>query len=210
MDRTEARWKPGGKAIAVIALSAWSAAAAAQLLGNISSPTATEPTPSGQAAAARSYVLGQSTSLADSGTLSGAGDARDASQLSGDIPGVLKGGVLHAVTIGWSDQAASEASMADVAISVGGVGVSADFVMARAMAVAGAAASGRTLVENLSINGVPISVTGEANQSVAIPGGRVVVNEQTASTGGMAVNALRVVVDGVADVVVGSANAAIR
>jgi hypothetical protein len=37
-----------------------------------------------------------------------------------------------------------------------------------------------------------------------------VINEQTASAGGMAVNALRVIIDGVANVAVGSATAAIQ
>ena len=55
-----------------------------------------------------------------------------------------------------------------------------------------------------------VAVSGNANQVIDIPGGRVVINEQSASAGGISVNALHVIVDGIADVVVGSATAALR
>lgn len=48
----------------------------------------------------------------------------------------------------------------------------------------------------------------EPNQSVSLPNGRVTINEQTsAGSGDITVNALHVVIDGVADVVVSSAHA---
>lgn len=217
MDRTEALWKLGGKAVAVLALSAWSAGAAAQLLGSITQPltlpaltTPAAPEPAGQASAVRANVAGIPTALADTGTLGGADDARNASQLAGSIPSVLAAEVLHAATIGWADQATSEASLATLGMTVAGLGISADFVMASATAVAGSAASGASLLENLAINGVPVSVSGAPNQVIDIVGGRVVINEQSATPGGIAVNALHVIVNGVADVVVGSASAAIQ
>lgn len=212
MERIEALWKLGGKAVALLALSAWSAGAAAQLLGSITPPlTSSVATPAGQAAAVRATVAGAlPTALADTGTLAGAGDARNASQLAGSIPSLLAGEVLHAATIGWDDQATSDASLASLAMTVAGLGISADFLMASATAVAGSAASGASLVENLAINGVPVSVSGAPNQVIDVVGGRVVINEQSATPGGIAVNALHVIVNGVADVVVGSATAAIK
>jgi hypothetical protein len=201
MNRMEALCGLGCKAIAVTALSLWSAAGAAQLLGT---------TPSGQAAAVRSTALGLTTSLVDTGTLGGAADARNASQLSGALPGLLAAEVLQATTIGWPDQAASDASLANLGMMVAGIGISADFVMASATALAGAAGSGASLVDNLAINGSPVQVSGAANQVVDFVGGRIVINEQQASAGGIVVNALHVIVYGVADVVVGSASAAIR
>ncbi len=212
MDRTEALWKLGGKAFAVLVLAAWSAAAPAQLLGSITLPlTGSAATPAGQAAAVRATVTGAlRIALADSGTLAGAGDARNASSLTGSIPSLLAGEVLQAATIGWDDQVDSEASLAGLGITVAGIGISADFVMASATAVAGSGASGASLVGNLAVNGAPVSVSGDPNQVFSIPGGRIVINEQSASPGGIAVNALHVIVDGVADVVVGSATAAIQ
>jgi hypothetical protein len=172
MNRMEALCGLGCKAVVVTALSLWSAAGAAQLqlLGDITQSTTTAPTPSGQAAAVRSTALGQTTSLADTGTLGGADDARNASQLSGAVPGLLAAEVLQATTIGWSDQAASDASLANLGMTVAGIGISADFVMASATAVAGTAGSGEGLVENLAVNGAPVSVSGAANQVVDTPG----------------------------------------
>lgn len=215
MDPTKSlRW-PGREAVVVMALLVWPAVGAAQLLDSTTqlitgTTTSTAPTLTGQAAAIRATTLAGATTLADTGTLGGAGDARNASQLTGSVPALLAGEVLHATTIGWTDQVASDAALANLAMNVAGVGISADFVMATANAVLGAAGSGASLLENLSINGVPVSVDGSPNQVLAIPGGQVVINEQRSSPGGMVVNALHVTVDGVADVVIGSANAAIQ
>ena len=153
---------------------------------------------------------GATTVLADTGTLVGTADARDASVVTASIPSVLSGEVLHAVTIGWPDQVASEASLANLGMSVGGTGISADFVMARALAALGAGISQGSIISNLRIGGIPIEVTGEPNQTVAIPGGQVMINEQTVSADGVTVNALHARVSGVSDVVIASATAGIR
>src|SRR5216683_2293387 len=128
------------------------------------------------------------TTLADTGTLAG----------------------INAATISWPDQVDSESSLAALNLTVAGIGISADSVMAQASQVLGAAGSGSSIINNLSINGVPIVVTGDPNQTILMPGGQVVINEQTISpTGTAVVNALHVTVSGVADVVVASATAGI-
>ena len=58
-------------------------------------------------------------------------------------------------------------------------------------------------IDDLTINGVPTTVTGAANQTIAIPGGTVVINQQN----GNVVHALHIIVNGVADVVIASASA---
>jgi hypothetical protein len=118
--------------------------------------------------------------------------------------------VLRAVTVGWPDQVASEASLANLSLAVGGTGISADFVMARALAVLDAATTASTTIGNLSINGVPVAVTGSPNQTIPIPGGQLVINEQRVSETGTTVNAIHATVFGVADVIVASATAGIR
>lgn len=153
---------------------------------------------------------GTTTVLADTGTLAGTDDARDAASVTANVPSVLSGEVLHAVTIGWPDQVVSQASLGSLSLTVGGTGISADFVMATATAVLGDAGSGSSLVDNLSIGGVPVEVTGEPNQTISIAGGQVVINEQTVSAAGTTVNALHATVSGVADVVVASATAGIQ
>jgi len=169
---------------------------------------------SGQARAIQTSVVGlagtTTTRLADTGTLSGSSDAREASLPTGSVPSVVSGDTLHATTIGWPDQVKSEASLAGLTVTVGGNTIGAGFVMARASAVQGFAAAGTVSIDGLSINGVPIWVTGSPNQTIGIPGGQVMINEQQTSPTSTVVNALHVTVTGVADVVVASASAGVQ
>ncbi len=188
----------------------------AQLGGLLPSPpAATSSTVVGDASAARVSVLGilgtaMTTALADTGTLSGVNDARDASTVIGSVPSTLSAETLSAATISWVDQVDSEASLTNLNMTVAGIGITADSVIAQASQVLGAAGSGTSYIDNLSINGTPIAVTGAPNQAVWIPGGQVIINEQTvSSTGTAVVNALHVAITGVADVVIASATAGI-
>jgi len=51
-------------------------------------------------------------------------------------------------------------------------------------------------VPHLAINGVPVAMTGAPNQTISIPRGQVVINEQTVSASGITVNALHAKVSG--------------
>lgn len=146
--------------------------------------------------------------LVQTGTLSGSTDARDASSLTGNIPSLIASQVPSATTIGYPNEVDSAASLQNMVLTVAGITISADSVFAQASMVSGAAGSGTSSIGNLAINGVPIAVTGDPNQTVSIIGGSVVINEQTvSSTGAFIVNALHVSVPGVVDVVVASATA---
>jgi hypothetical protein len=188
------------------ALLAWPATGRAQLgllPGGGGAPSVT-----GQARAAQVSVAGGTVALADTGTLSGIDDARHASMPAGGIPAVLGADTLHAATVGGAEQTSAEASLANVSVTVAGTSISAGFAMAGALALADGSASGTSSLEDLIVNGVPVTVTGSANQVVDIPGGRVVVNEQRqVSAGAISVSALRVIVNGVADVAIASATA---
>ncbi len=94
-------------------------------------------------------------------------------------------------------------------MTVAGIGITADSVLAQASQVLGAAGTGSSTLSNLSINGIPIDVTGDPNQTISVPGGQVIINEQTVSSTGAVVNALHVTITGVADVVIASATAGI-
>lgn len=207
-------------AIALAAAVLMSPAASVAQLGGILPapppiPTLTPPssgasTVTGAASAVSSSVLGITTALGSTGTLSGVNDSRDASMVVGSLPAGVAGETLSASTISWTDQVASEASLANLNMSVAGIGITADFVMAQASQVLGAAGSGSSTISNLAVNGVPINITGAPNQTVAIPGGLVTINEQSiSSTGAAVVNAVHVTVAGVADVVIASATAGI-
>ncbi len=156
------------------------------------------------------FLGGSTTQLASTGSLGGPSDVRGASQSGGSVPGLLSAEALTSATIGWPDQVSSEASLADLALSVAGVPISAGFVGSRATSLPGGGGSADSLLLGLSINGLPVEVTGAPNQTIAIPGGRVVLNEQRESSGVTTVNALHVLVSGVVDVVIASSTAGIR
>jgi hypothetical protein len=186
---------------AVAGLAAWPAAGAVQrVVGKASGVRATKIRPNGEA----------TTMLAYTGPLGDAGDAREATIVTGSVPATLTGEVLRAVTVGWPDQVDSEASLANLSLAVSDNSVTADFLMASATASLGSGRGGFSIIDNLSINGVPVQVTGEPNQTIRITGGRLVINEQLTSGGAITVNALHVIVSGTDDVAVASATAGIR
>ena len=148
------------------------------------------------------------TVLAGTGSLGGTPGALDASALTGEISGSLTGEVLHAATIGDTNQVDSDASIANPALVIAGTTIEADFVMAEATSVVGTAGTGSAAIVNLTINGVPIAVTGAPNQTIPILGGQVVIAEVVQSSPtGIVVNALHITVPGAADVIIGSATA---
>jgi len=167
---------------------------------------------SGEATALRATVLGTTTTISHAGPLPSSGGADEASLLSATVPGTATARVLHASTIGQGDRSRSEASTADLDLTVAGQSVRATFLMARAEAMCtgqGAQTRGSSEVAGLTINGTPVTVSGAPNQTILLPGGlgRVVINEQSGAPGDITVNALHVVVTGIADVVVSSAHA---
>jgi hypothetical protein len=149
------------------------------------------------------------TALADTGPLGGPQDARDASLLEWTIPSLLTGEVLHATTIGWDEQVVSEASLRNLALSVAGNTITADFVLARATVAAGPAAASHAVVAGLLVNGLPILATGEPNQRIDVPGRYLLINELQRAPGRAIVNALHLVITGVADVDIASATASL-
>ena len=200
-NRASNYWKVIGVAGALAGLVAWPGTGRAQS----SSSTLT-----GQASVATASVLGNVTSLVDTGTLTDPSEPLGAGLPLGSIPGLLTAESLHAATMGWTDQVASEASLSNLAMSVAGTGVSADFIQSRALAVSGAVPSGLTSIEGLTIGGVPVSATGAPNQAISLAGLNVILNEQIQSASGIVVNALHVTTpDGLINVVVGSAKAGI-
>src|SRR5713101_1984165 len=117
---------------------------------------ASRTTFSGQATVVRANVLGVNTVISDTGPLPASGGALEASLLSASVPGLLTANVAHASTIGQGDRSRSEASVADLTLTVGGNTITADFLMARAAAVCspgGASASGSSEIVGLVVNG---------------------------------------------------------
>jgi hypothetical protein len=187
--------------------------AAPTLLADLTASSATQATSfSGRATVVQASVLGLTpVVLVDAGPLPPSGGSEQASLLDASVPGLLTAEVLHASTIGEGNASQSEASVAQVAVTVGGNTIAADFLEARAAAVctgSGATTSGSADVATLSVNSQTITVSGQPNQTVQLPNGEVIINEQTsAGSGDITVNALHIIVNGIADVIVSSAHA---
>jgi hypothetical protein len=156
-------------------------------------------------------VLGQSPiTLVEAGPLPSTGGADEKSLIEANVPGVLTAEVLHASTVAQGNRSTSEASVAEVSVTAGGNSVSAGFLMARAEAKCTggtASVSGSSEIARLVINDQTIVVSGAPNQTITLPNGRVIINEQQSGSGDITVNALHVIVDGIADVVIASAHA---
>src|SRR6267378_6906595 len=86
--------------------------------------------------------------------------------------------------------------MGAVALTVTGNQISSDFLMARSTAACGPTVGGTSELLNLVINAQSITVTGAANQTVALSNGSVIINEQVptlgATSGELIVRALHV------------------
>src|SRR5260370_41844071 len=96
-------------------------------------------------------------------------------------------------------------------MSVDGIGISADAITSRALAVSGSVPTGRSNIEGLTIGGVSVSPSGVPNQTVSVLGLSVILNEQIQSASGIVVNALHVrTLEGSTDIVVGPAKAGIQ
>ena len=183
------------------------------IVADATAPSATQAmTYSGRATVVQATVLGLPLTLVDAGPLEPTGGAKDASLLNATVPGILTAEVLDAETVGQGNASRSEASVAELTLTVGGNTISADFLQARATAMCtdnGATASGSSDITELTVNGQTVAISGMPNQTVNSPDGlvQIIINEQTPGPGGITVNALHVTVNGVADVVISSAHA---
>lgn len=178
----------------------------------------TATTYSGRATVVRADVDGLSpVVLSDTGALPSSGGARETSLLTASVEGLLTARVLHAAVVGQNERAHAEASVADLSLTVAGNSIAADFLMARADATCtggSCTATGSSEIAALVVNGQGITVSGQPNQTIDLGVGKIVLNEQIRAdadgTCDITVNALHVVVNGVADVVVSSAHADIK
>jgi len=180
------------------------------------------PSFSGQATVVRATVpplSNISIVVSDTGPLPPSGGAQEASLVAINEPNLVSGvvgvsaEVAHAATVGQHDRSRSEASVATLGLTVAGNTIGADFLMARATAACGpggASTSGSSELVGLVINGQSVVVSGAPNQTIALPmnAGQVIINEQKSNgPGDITVNALHVIVTGIADVVIASAHA---
>jgi hypothetical protein len=168
---------------------------------------------SGRATVVQATILGGTPiapiTLVDAGPLPSSGGSEQDALIEASVPGLLTAEVLHAATSGNGNRSSSEASVAELSVTAGGNSVSAGFLMARTEAKCTngtASASGSSEIARLTINDQTIVVSGAPNQTISLPNGSLIINEQQGGPGDITVNALHIIVNGIADVVIASAH----
>jgi hypothetical protein len=148
--------------------------------------------------------------LADTGQLPPQGGEIDATVLSVQTQ-QAQAEVLLSVTMGFDQHAESRAAVADVTLLPGSPNqIKADFLQAHSLATC-TGVSGDSEIVNLQLAGQKITVSGQPNQAVSVPGVlTLVINEQTTSSSGgtnsITVNALDLTLLSGIEVIVSSAH----
>ena len=187
--------------------------------------TAATTTFSGDATVLRATVLGlEPIVVGEAGPVPEGGGAEEFTLLTvskDETGGLLSAEAVHTTVVAQGKRSRAEASVASANLTVAGNTVQADLLRSQAEATCDgsgqASASGSSEVAGLVINNQTISVTGQPNQTVNLPGLRVVINEQSGSASGnrsdITVNALHVTAfnpltdETLADVIISSAHA---
>ncbi len=184
---------------------------------------------SGRAIVVQATVLDAATiNLGDTGPLPAEGGALDGSLLTLGVSKQETGGLLeltavvgHSATIGQGSTSSADASVALVKMNVADNDVEASLLRSQAEATCDgqgrATVRGSSELFRLVVNGQEIDVTGKPNQTIDLPNGRIVINEQSFREDGneaeITVNALHVTTfvpltgQRLADVVISSAHA---
>jgi len=175
-----------------------------------------EPVFSGQAKAITGTVLGLPVTLVDTGPIAAGGGELEANLvcypngancnlgLPDMTGGALQAQALHAAVVAHGNKSRAEASVASFSLLASGQSVGSDLLRSEAEAKCTnnkASISAESEILGLTINGQRITVTGDVNQTIVLPGGGVVIiNEQVGSanadTGDVTVNALHVKIPG--------------
>jgi hypothetical protein len=130
-------------------------------------------------------VTSNQTILAQTALLPTTGGSLQAGAAPATIPGVFSADALTASITGSGDRSVSQAAATNVSITIGGNVITATSVQSSATAVCGPLLSGNAVVENLVVNGTPITITGAPNQSIFLPGGgMILINQQSISKKG--------------------------
>ena len=188
---------------------------------------ASSTTFSGQATVVSGTVVGLPVTLVDTGPVDAGGGSLHASlfRYPDGLPdltgGALTAEVFHASVVAQGDRSRAEARVADVQLKAAGLSIGASFLSAQAMAVCNggtATISASSEIAELTIDGQTFAVTGGVNQTIVLPAGQIVINEQVGSAsagdGDVTVNALHVTLIDVlgrpTDVVIAHAHADIH
>ena len=136
------------------------------------------------------------------------------------LPGISTGMIMSS-TSGAGNAAQSSTTVNNVVVNAGGYVITATSVTANAQCICcpgefDAECNGSTAIQGLTVTGpsgeqIPVTVTGEANQTIVLPdgAGTIIINEQITDVSELTVNAIHLNITGsggVTNAVVGSAS----
>lgn len=154
---------------------------------------------SGRAKVVTGKVAGVPITVCDTGELGSSGGAVDSSLLKVNVVGLVNASGGHATSVGQGEQTRSEAGITRVEMTCLGTDIGVEFVFSRAVAecVNGKPVlSGWAEVSCVAIDGTPYDITGGTNETICIPGGKIVINEQfktiQGASGELTVNGIHV------------------
>ncbi len=146
---------------------------------------------SGEATAVNATIAGGNARLVETGLLPDTGGLIIAPPLASAnvLGGALRTGLLNANTQGAGEQSRSQGIVEDLTLMVDGNTITSNIVSesSQCTCTTGGPICEGSFFGNLSINGVPIAITGQPNQRVNLPvRGFITINEQIITGGGVA------------------------
>ena len=159
-------------------------------------------------------VVSNQTILSQTALLPTTGGSLTASHGEAIIEGALTVDTLTASISGQGNQTTSNASATGLNVTVNGNTITADYVASTATATCGAT-SGSSTIQNLVVNGNPVTITGAPNQTVYLSAGSfIIINEQSTNKKvkgkNINVSALHIIIPNGADIRVATARAEIK
>ncbi len=167
----------------------------------------------GQATAVDATVLGINTVLGDTGALAKTGGVLQNNLATVNIPLVLSGVIAHGEVVGIGDHTEASSSVVGLNVLCGGILLTADLLQSRAYVTGSGngapTETGSSVLANLVVAGQKIVVSGKPNQTIKLPGAKLIINQQTQGEGKITVIALHLEVTGIADLQLAAATAGI-
>ena len=159
-------------------------------------------------------VTSNQTILSQTGLLPASGGSLSANYVQANAGEAITIDSLNAAVSGTGNQTIAQSSATGVNITVNGNTITADHVASTATATCGNT-TGSSQINNLVVNGTPVTVTGSPNQTVYLTAGSfIIINEQSTNKKvkgkNISVTALHVIIPNGADIRVATSRAEIK
>ena len=129
------------------------------------------------------------------------------------IPDLLNAITIQTSASGTTTQTSSFARVDDVNLVAGENVIKATQITSNAQTSCSGNSTGSSNIQNLTVNGQPVQITGQPNQEVPIKGGKIIINAQSITSSGcikkINVAALRILVSQIADVTFSTTHAGV-